>query len=601
MVTKKFKYQKYLFLIVGLIVVFFHCMPVYAKEQQDDGKAVIFLLDVSGSMKTNDPGRLAVDSMAQMVYALPSDYRVGFVAYSTEVVVQQDLAESSHRNEIMSVFEKVEYKGYSNAGAGLLCAVDMLEEDAAREKSIIMLSDGELLMGEEAETESSASSYQEALEQAKELGIVIHVIGLGDEMEDMDNAIFNAAFETGGKGYRITQATEIQNAIDSILIEELGIKWSTIAIVDADGGMEEVVAELPYLYADKIRVLLTSSHPIQNLKTNFQAESAKQINGARYSLLEIEKPSGGQLELSFEGTEGSQVRINVIPEYYVIPKAEVSYEDRLPNTDDTTETLYYDRTAKIVYTFYNAEASVQLWNSEYFNHNIIISSANEEFEELILNAGALEMTEKVTDSCEYEVKFDFTELPVNVIGADGVQVRLEAPSPVPVEEPKPPYLLIGAAILGFLVVALIAILLYLNRRKPVKVPEEERPEPGRHHYVGKINIYITRTRSGYDIPPLTYNLFRLPQGKVISLQEILQECEVQEEFQGAADIYFKAGADRSLILTNNSDCTIIKNREILMKKKSYQLSMDSKVDVAFEDEISELAFQYKDLKPSEMR
>lgn len=37
-----------------------------------------------------------------------------------------------------------------------------------------------------------------------------------------------------------------------------------------------------------------------------------------------------------------------------------------------------------------------------------------------------------------------------------------------------------------------------------------------------------------------------------------------------------------------------------MKKKSYQIPAGTKMDVAFEDEISELTVQYKDLKPSEM-
>lgn len=601
---KQCKYQKYLSLIVGWIVLLSLCMPVCAQEEMNGGKAVIFLLDTSGSMDTNDPERLAVDSIAQLIYTLPSDYRVGLVAYSSEVIVQQTLVESSHRSEIMSVADKLEYKGYSNAGAGLMCAVEMLGKDIAGEKCIVMLSDGEILMEENAKTESAVASYQAAIEQAKASGITIHVIGLGDEMEDMENSIFCAASETNGKSCHTAQALEIQNAIDSILSEELEIKQSTVAIVDADGGPEEVVVELPYAYADKIRVLLTCSAPIQNLKTNFQAESAKQINGARYSLLEIEKPSGGQLELQFEGTAGSQIRVNVIPEYHVTPKAEVVYEDKLPSAEEMPDKQYYDRTARITFTFFDAEKqSVQIWNSAYFDHNKILASINGESEELILDAGALEITEKVTDACEYQVRFDYSKLPVNVIGASEVKVSLKAPSPIPVEEAKPPYLLIGAVIAGalLLVTIVIMVILHLRRRRPVPAPTEERPEPGRHCYVGKINIYITRTRSGYDIPPLTYNLFRLPTGKVISLKEILEECEVQEKFQGAADIYLKAGTNRSLILTNNSDCTIMKNREILMKKKSYQLSLDSKVDVAFEDEISELTFQYKDLKPSEMR
>ena len=45
----------------------------------------------------------------------------------------------------------------------------------------------------------------------------------------------------------------------------------------------------------------------------------------------------------------------------------------------------------------------------------------------------------------------------------------------------------------------------------------------------------------------------------------------------------------------------MKSREILLKRRSYQLTLDSKVDITFEDEISELTFQYKDVRLSAMR
>ncbi len=147
--------------------------------------------------------------------------------------------------------------------------------------------------------------------------------------------------------------------------------------------------------------------------------------------------------------------------------------------------------------------------------------------------------------------------------------------------------------LFFILTEILAFVVYLQRPKPIP-PVEERPEPSGYSYVGMLKLYITRTRSGYDMPPLSFNLFRTSMGRVISLQEIIKDCNVKEEFPGAESIYFKAGASRTLILTNNSDCTIMKNREILMKKQSYQLPLNSKVDISFEDEISELTFQYKE-------
>lgn len=130
--------------------------------------------------------------------------------------------------------------------------------------------------------------------------------------------------------------------------------------------------------------------------------------------------------------------------------------------------------------------------------------------------------------------------------------------------------------------------------------QDDRPAPGKSSYVGKLNIYITRAPSGYDIEPLSYNLFRLPSTKVISMAEVLESCGIKEIFEGAGRIYLNSGQGRSIVLTNQSDCCIMKSGEILMKQKSYPLYEDAKVDITFEDEVSELTFQYKVLKPSEM-
>ena len=601
---KKTKYLKYLslVLVIGTILVMSLSFPAYAQEQVDEDKSIIFLLDTSGSMKTNDPDRLAIDSIAQLIYTLPTDYKVGLVAYSSEMTVKTELVDNSRRSEIMRAAEGLDYNGYSNAGVGLQCAVDFLKEDSAREKYIILLSDGEILMNNDVVTKESLQNYKNAIQQAKEEDITIHVIGLGEEMEDMGNEIFAAASQTGGSSYHTSQAINIQTALDSILDDDLQIKQSTVAIVDANGNTETVSVEVPYMYADKLRVLLTSDAEIQNLKTNFQADSARQISGTRYSFIEIDKPTNTKLEMSFAGAAGSQVRINVIPEYHVVPVAEVQYQDDFPQEQNA---LHFRRIAQIHYMFFSADnEEIRLWSTDYFNHNKIPVTIGTEIRELALNEGRLESEQEVKNSYAYEVQFDYSKLPFNVIGMDTVLVELEGPPQISVEEPKEeenPYIFMVLIAIGLFVIIMVFVLLIIKMSKPKPVPQplEDRPEPGKYGYIGKLNIYITRTQSGYDIPPLSYNLFRLPTVRVLSMQEVLNDCNVDEKFQGAESIYFKAGANKSLILTNNSDCTIMKNREILMKKKSYQLLLEAKVDITFEDEISELTFQYKDLKPSE--
>lgn len=591
--TYRKTFRRFFYLTALLLMIAVHTPShAYAKELSD-GKFIVFVLDASGSMKTNDPQRLAIDSIAQLIYSLPSDYQVGFVAYNAGIAASADFVSADGRKQVMDKAETVQYTGYSDAGAGLRSAMEMLAEHKEQEGHVVLLSDGEILLQSSEETEASVQRYQGAMQQAQEFGVRIHVIGLGDEMEDMDNFIFSAAEYTGGDSFHTPQAVELQTAIDTILTKDLGIKQLTAALIEADGKPETVSVELPYAHANKVRVLLTSTAPIRNLTANFQADDARQVNGERYSLIEMTNPMESQVELGFEGTDGHQVRVNIIPEYFVQPRADIVYRDEQPEAEDA---IYYQRTANVTYTFYDANnREIRLWTEEVFQYSPLNLLVNGQNQEISLSQGKAETKFPVQEKNTVTVLLDYSQMPVNVIGDRELTFELEAAPPLP-QKPKPPYGMIVAAAAA--VLAVVIILIRKNQKKPIPLPAEERPEPSKYSYVGKLNIYVTRTASGYDIPPLAFNLFRLPSGRVISMKEILESCDVAEEFAGAGMIYFKPGANRNLILTNNSDCTIMKNREILMKKKSYQLPLDAKVDITFEDEISELTFQYKELKSS---
>jgi hypothetical protein len=588
-----------------LILCLLFSQSVYASENHGmDKKAIVFLLDASGSMKTNDPQKYAVDSIAQLIYTLPTDYEVGFVAYNTEICATQPFLGNSQRSRIMESAQSVSYENYSNAGAGLLQAVEMLQSCSADDKSIVMLSDGEFLMEDGELTEQSYRTYQEAVEKAVQEEITIHVIGLGKDMENTENSIFQAAAQTEGGIYYTPHALDLPSAMESILTEQLGIRQMTAALIDTDGDSEQIPLELPFAHANTIRVLLTSDSPIQNVKTNFKADSADQITGERYSLIEIKNPQSSHLEVSFTGTAGKQVQITLIPEYQVIPKVTVAYEDRVPSDDAADR---YERDAILEYTFFDADnESIQLWTEEYFEYGRICIQTGQITEEKVLEGGRLTCRIPVNEKLVQNIHFDCSELPVNVLSMPDIELEFEEapllPVPESVPEPDPPYAVYG--ILAATIAGILAVLMFrrsgtASEAECVSV-QDDRPAPGKSSYVGKLNIYITRAPSGYDIEPLSYNLFRLPSTKVISMAEVLESCGIKEIFEGAGRIYLNSGQGRSIVLTNQSDCCIMKSGEILMKQKSYPLYEDAKVDITFEDEVSELTFQYKVLKPSEM-
>ena len=591
----------------GMVVVMLSlmlCQPVFAAELQKDfsvQKAVVFTLDASNSMNGNDRNRLAIDSIAQLIYSLPSNYSVGLVAYNTDVVAASGMVGSDGRDSIMEAANAIRYTGYTNAGAGLTRAMELLDSIEASQKTVVMLSDGEIVMQNDAATAASSSQFQNAVSAAKESGTVIHVIGLGSDMENTANTIFSASAETGGSNYHAPRAGDIQQAVDAILLDQLNVKKTTAAVVDADGGTEELDITIPSANASTVRILFISDSPIRNLVADFNAGSVRQVSGTHYTLLELASPTAENVHVRFQGEAGSQVNVDVVTEYNVAMVPKVTYEDVEP---EDAEAANYDRTAQISLAFYDAENPERqvLTDAAFEGRSISGTVGGQAWTGALLSGSvALPPVSGLADDRIEQITVSFDNLETNVITQQPLAVSLEGAPALPEAPDYRPVIIGGAA--GALLLILLAVYLAAgqSRKKPRSIPDPPPPAPSKYSYTGRLNIYITRTKSGRDVPPLTYDLFRIPGGKILSLQEILDGCNVTEHMEGADKISFKAGANRCLILSNDSDCTIMQNREILMKGRSYLIGIDTKVDITFEDEISEMALQYRQVRPSEAR
>lgn len=595
-------------LIASLMIWLTLPIGMASQSTHADVRAIVFLLDASNSMRTNDREGLAKDSIAQLIYSLPSNYEVGFAAYNTEVTASIGLRDSGAREAVMAVVDTAAYAGYTNAGAGLTAAMALLDGADAAEKTIVLLSDGEIIMGSDAATAESTSQFQAAVKAAGTAGVRIHVIGLGADMAGDGGAIFSASAQTGGVGYHAPQAADIQSVIDSILMEQLEVKKTRSAIIDTDGGTEDITVTIPSANASRARILLTSGSPIQNLKADFSAAGGRRYSGSRYTVLELDHPTDTAVHITFQGQAGGQVKADVITEYVLTTQLAVSYTDSEP---EAPEAEYYNRTAEISAAFYDVgDSDRKMLTDPVFQSLLVPVAVGGDAIPCYLKDGAITFQRVVAADTKIPVQFDFTKLDTNLILEQPIQLELEGPPalPKPPEQDLRPRIIVGALILLALISALIIWLASRRRRAQVVVlpgtgskPSSPAEVGSRYGYTGRLNLYITNTLSGRDVPPLTYNLFRVPRGKKLSLQEILDSCEVEEPFEGAGRIFFQPAAGRCLLLTNESDCTLTQNREILMKGRSYQISLNSKVDITFEDERSELALQYRDVKPDDMR
>lgn len=585
-----------------LCLIIFH-MPLQAAAAdlpEYNSRAVVFALDASNSMNGNDRSRLAIDSIAQLIYSLPSNYSVGVVAYNTDVVAASGMVGSEDRDSIMKAANDVRYTGYTNAGAGLAKAMELLGTMEASQKTVVMLSDGEIVMQNDAATAASSSQFQNEVAAARESGTVIHVIGLGSDMENTANTIFSASTETGGSNYHAPRAEDIQQAVDAILLDQLNVKKTTAAVVDTDGGTEELDITIPSANTSAVRILFISDSPIRNLVADFNAGSVRQVSGTHYTLLELARPSAENVHVRFQGEAGSQVNVDIITEYRAVMAPQVTYEDVEP---EDTEAANYDRTAQISLAFYDAKnPERQVLTDQIFQGLSTPVTIGDTAIPASLEDGMVSFQVPVVESDDQAVFLALDLLPTNLIMEQPICLTLEGAPALPPTDNRPQIIAIILAVVA--VISIFFMFFTVRRRKIPPLPNSQAaqsPVTSRYNFTGRLNLYITNTLSGHDFPPLTYNLFRIPGGKKLSLQEILDGCEVDEPFEGADKIFFQPAAGHCLLLTNESDCTLIQNREILMKGHSYQIGPNSKVDITFEDERSELALHYREVRPSDMR
>lgn len=112
-------------------------------------------------------------------------------------------------------------------------------------------------------------------------------------------------------------------------------------------------------------------------------------------------------------------------------------------------------------------------------------------------------------------------------------------------------------------------------------------------------IFHLLLKEDIDIAPMEYNLYRRFSREEISLAEILHQCGIELKLEGADKIIFSPGAQKALVLANNSDCTILKNRELLIKNYNTMIYYNERFYITFEDEFSEAILEYRSIKPSE--
>ena len=563
---------------------------------------VIFVLDTSLSMIESDPVRTAPDSIRAMASSLDNTDRAGVITFNSGTATIRPLSQMTA--DPLPGLSTVPYVGYTNTGAAVTEALRELGQGNGQKRSIVIVTDGEIMMPDPDSTLHSAQQFAAGMEKASHEGIPVYILAIKSGREE-DYKIYTA--------YAKDISVPIQDLLmrsRELMREELhtcGIELPLEQQIGASGEITGLSADIPLPSVERTKLLLLASQPGQ---ASIGDGSFKPPD--RVLEFQVLSPQGKHLEFRAAYPKGTQLKLDAVPEV----DGSLAVETAVSWLGDEVTLQVTPVTG----------SGSKILADKYFDGRTVHLKVNGVEREGRVKVGVITLAvpRENADSITVEdIRFD--ELGFHFLGVNMARAPLSRNGFLP-------------WLIAALGITVIGLLVWLLRRKgeqaepvgapkrveqePLPVPKKTSPPPPKPEpvkepeppqapemepapaakpekfYRGKLSIYVTKTPDDSDIEPLSYNLFRRAKGQEITLEEVLKGCGVSLSFPGAEDITF-GPLKHGIYVENRSDCTITKKNDILLKGTQVEMYFDEGIHIAFTDETSEMIIMYKSLKPKE--
>jgi Ca-activated chloride channel homolog len=189
-------------------------------EKRPDAN-LVFLVDVSGSMRSSDKLGLVKKSLRLLVNQMRASDRIALVVYAGAAGMVLDSTTADQKAKILSAIDSLESGGSTNGGAGIRLAYSVAQQHFISEgiNRIVIASDGDMNVGT-----TNIDTLKNLIEEKRKGGVSLTTLGFGagnynyalmEQLADVGNG--NAAYIDG-----LREAQKV-------LVEELQSTFLTIA------------------------------------------------------------------------------------------------------------------------------------------------------------------------------------------------------------------------------------------------------------------------------------------------------------------------------------------------------------------------------------
>jgi len=308
---------KLLFLIIhlGIPLVMWNLAwgsePVKPQPQSND---IRVLIDVSGSMKKNDPKNLRLPALRLLVGLLPPDASTAVWNFGTkaEPIVALGLANEKWKENARQASKKIHSRDlFTNIGAALEAAIADWGETPSKlnQRSIILLTDGMIDISKDKTENAQERSriLNKLLPKIQQSGANIHTIALS---KNADHEFLQQLSTKTDGGFEQTDNAEQLERIFLRLFEKT-TKPDTVPLVDNKFLVDESILELTLLVFKPQNARPTEV--IEPDKTQYQKTSspsyAKWQSEKNYDLITITRPKIGEWSINAQTDPDNRVLV----------------------------------------------------------------------------------------------------------------------------------------------------------------------------------------------------------------------------------------------------------------------------------------------------
>ena len=571
-------------LFIGLSLLF--PARVLAAEKNEineitEKKQIIFLLDASKSMQGDGQWIEAADSACMIASALPKEYEVALLVYNTEIVYEEDFGNINQKTR--HALETVELQGYTTPAVALETAADMFDS-AAADKRVVFISDGEISLRDQSETETAIRQFENMVDQIAEQGIKIDMFAIPNDKTE--NEVSYGTKVTSGEQYTVGENQTIEEITAKYLFQTLQIE--KIELGEAVSGEGNMTVDLQDTYMQNAKILLVSGENIEDFHVAGQCESLNMLQGNKFAVAELENPLERQITMDYSLENRGNVHTYLIKEYFLKADMEKSY---------TSEEGTFTLKVNVV----NHQEKPVL-DSETLKDSISVLINGKEASYRVENGTAMVpyQTDE-TAKVNVEIAIQPSGNVVHYIKtADTVELT------VPVVEEEPDYTVLWIVIISLCAVVLLLSVLY-ERKKQKKndgetgsiiIEKSEPPVLPKYDFSGQLAVYLLKGEQEDDVAPCSIKLFGKSR-KSISFDWIKDRCGIDYKLSDADKIRFTGGKDHALCFKNSGYATIVKENQILKRERKYSLYFGEKILLIFNNGGTEIELHYKNMKPSE--